>query len=668
MTKYYGETTAASLVSNYAKLTEYRARYDILVSAAENKVVFVDSVLNYATVRPLWSDLADIEADVAKYNEWLVTYSIDTTIDAASIATIYSNELELLDNAKAYATYMNGVYTDNGVENLVAEIAEYIATSNILYETKDTCDALNVAREAVKAAIEAADDFVADYDKNYVTMFGQENIDKLAAATARIAKLIEAKAEIDTVYAEMDAMLNKDGGITYDDSDAISQFKPALDKIYADYEISADKDADGNYVDQNYVALATAAESKYDELIVAYEAVIAEVVNLINEINSKLNAINWLLKDGKEIQGIVNDLSRFVFEYEVTTVNLWLPGDGQDLDVDLSDLLKKYNAAASKYKIQAKAAEAAAINVNAAIEALASVNAGDIKNNAVVKAAYEAFETWCETYLADDIADAIANGGSIATAIEAIQNITVFGENTNYIFVSIENYEAVVEAYTTASKAMTDAEAEWNAIYANMADLIAGWDIHSYEDKDVNFLSVKTAYDAYVVKYYDGAINADTDVFGELDDANVPAFETEMAECKTALDNAGAAAQAINDKIAAIPEVTTGNAADVLALIAEIRGDIADYEANYCTDNCMFGNNIFKLYQIEKYAQFADAVNDAYAYADEETEVENLNIQLATAKQYIMETASTEKAVDNAYGMVKSALDEYVAELLQALV
>ena len=663
MTKFYGETTAASLVSNYAKLAEYRAYYDNLVEAAANKVEFSEVILNYNTVRPLWKDLETIEADAAKYTEWLATYEIDVTIDAASIATIYGEELGLLTNAGAYATNMTAVYTDNGVESLVAQITEYVCATNVLYNTKDVCAALNAACEELKVAIEAVDGFAAEYDNNYVTMLTQDNIDKLAAVTARIAELVEAKAAIDVVYAEMDALLNKEGGITYDDSSVISEFKPTLDALYEQYSISSEKDAEDNYIDRNFVDLATAAEAKYDELIVAYEAVIEEVVTLINDINSKLDSMSWLLRDGKEIQGLVDDLSRFIFEYEVTTVDLWLPGGDENLEVDLSQLLNKYNKAAANYKLQAKKAESAATSVNAAIELLASVNANDIKNNAIIKDAYVAFEAWCEAYLAADIAAA----GSVADAIAEIQNISVFGEkDTYYVFVSVENYEAVLKAYTTANDAMTAAEAAWGAISADMAVLVAGWDIHSYEDKEVNFVAVKAAYDAYLVTYYDNVIDADTDVFGELDAANAPAFEAEMTACKTALDNAGTAAEDINAKIEALPAVTTETAADVLALIAEIRADIADYEQTYCTDNCMFGDNIFKLYQIEKYAEIAKAVNEAYAYADTELEVAELDNILAMAEQQIMEKATTEEGVDLAYNMNKSTLDSYIAETLMA--
>ena len=664
MTKYYGETTAASLVTNYTKLTEYRARYDVLVSAADNKVVFVDAVLNYATDRPLWSDLSDIAADKVKYDEWLTAYEIDTVVDAASISTIYGGELELLAKADVYVTYMDSVYTDNGVEALVTQITEYVSATNVLYETKETCDALNVARETVKAAIESADDYVAEYDNNYVTMFTQENIDKLAAATARIAELVEAKAKIDAVYAEMDAMLNKDGGITYDDSAAISQFKPALDKIYVDYEISTDKDADENYVDQNYVALATATEAKYDELIDAYMKVIREVVELIEAINKQLTAIDWLLSDGKQIQKIDDSLYTFINVHKVTDVNLWVPKEEENIniDVNLYDLQMAYYDRASEYSITAKEAADAAIAVNDVIEALATVNAGDVKNYAVVKAAYDAFVAWCDEYLDADIAAA----GDVAAAIKEIQSIEIFDVDpavTYYAFVSEDNYSAVLDAYNTANDTMTAAETEWNAIYANIATLIAGWDIHSYEDKEVNFLAVKAAYDAYVVKYYDTAIDADTDVFGELDDANVPAFEIEMAKCKTALDNADAAAQAINDKIAALPAVTINNATEVLDSIAIIRSDIADYEASYCTDNCMFGDNLITLYKSEKIAEYAVANKAA-------TEMPNADLGrleqmwITAFNNITVRATSIEEARDN-FNAAMSIINTYV-ETLQA--
>lgn len=607
MTKYYGNTDAAALVTNYGKLEEYRARYEVLESAADHKVVFADVVLNYNTDRPLWKELAAIEEEVAEYDAWLLEYEINETLDAATIANIYAGELELLDKALAYATYMNGVYTDKDVEALVAEISEYVANTEVLYNTKDTCDAFNAAREDVKTAIEAATDYAAD-DKNYVEMFTQELIDKLAGVTARMEELVEAKAAIDAVDEEMKALL---GNVTINTYETIKSYRTALDQLYVDYEIVVN--------DDNYVSLASAAEADYTALIAEYNEATAVVAEAYVSVRTRLDTVEWLLKDGHEIPGLVADLKDLIRQ-GVTNVNLIF--ESGDIQVDIPKLFDDYLDAASEYKANATTVADAADSVNTAIEALNGKVFTDVKLNAEILTVYNAFVAWTEAYLADDIA--VANG-DVRVAIAAIQDITIYGSNpeATYAFVTLENYDLLIEAYNTAVASYEEAENAWSDIKADMEALHADSDIHSYEESELNFVAVNDAYDEYVETYYNGSIEESTQQFGEL--TTVSDFNTDMGNWYIALNNAQAAADGINDIIDNLGDITMSNADDVLLEIAVIESLIADYQTAYCDGQCNITEaRFFALRKARAVAEVSSAYNIVYnaAAAEDQAKLE----------------------------------------------
>ncbi len=601
MTKYYGETDAAALVTNYDKLAEHRARYDVLKTAADGKVVFADLVLNYNTVRPLWSDLAAIKDEVARYEAWLAEYEIDATLDAATIANVYAGELDLLAKADAYATYMDGVYTDKGVEALVAEISAYVANTEVLYTTKDACDAFNKAREEVKVAIESATDYAAD-DRNYVEMFTEELINKLAEVTARMDELVSAKADIDAVNNEMVELL---GVVNLNSYETIKGYRATLDQLYVDYAIVVD--------DANYVALATDAEANYQALIAEYNEATAAVAAAYVSVRTRLDNVEWLLKDGHEIPGLVADLKDLV-RMGVTNVNLIF--ESGDIVVDIPKLYDDYFVAASEYKTYATKAADAAASVNAAIETLAGKNFADVKLNAEILEIYAAFVAWTDAYLAEDIT---AAEGNVKAAVEAIQGITIYGSvpEAPYAFVAIDNYNLLVEAYNTAVDSYKAAEKAWTAIKADMVTLHAGYDIHSYEESELNFVGVKAAYDAYVDTYYAGSIDESTQQFSEL--ATVGDFNTDLADCYMALNNAQAAADIINGKIDGLAYITMDNADDMLVEIAAIEALIEDYKANFCDGQCNITEARFlALRKARAVAEVSSEYNVEYNAAQED--------------------------------------------------
>ncbi len=659
--KYYaeGENEYAKVVTGSADLDAYNARYNELgLAAADTNIskIFDAAVLNFDTVRPLWSQLAAVDANGTRFTEWLTKYNIDLEDDAVTLANIFTNgEVELYTKSKAYVDAMNEIYTTIDVDTLKANINAL--TTPALYSENAAWTAIHNTMVALKAAIEAVENFDAALDTNYAQMITTACQTKLDAVDVRMNVLVEAKAKIDEVYANMAAILTKEGGITYADKDAIDFYKAQLDMFVEYYAIEADNAEDET---DNYSTICAAAYAKYDELIEAYKVKTADVLALYKEVRAYLDSVAWALKDGNEIQALADKLQGFV-AMGVTDIDLYLEDDDEQATaIDFEQLLLDYNEKAAEYTVYAKDAEAAATIVNALVAALNTdgLKPTFIKNKARFEEAWAAVEAWCETWLTE--ADLTAAGGDVAKAVAAVQAVKIFGEDKMFAFVTTANYNNAKKWAESAVKTYGEAEETWAAIKADMEALIADWNVHSFSDKSVipNFTEVMAAYEAYATEYY--AASDVVDVLGEK--ATYDAFKTEYDACKALEASREGVANQIIAQIKALGEVTPDTAATVLAAIATINDAIAAYEAQYCDDGCLFGDNLFNLYRTTKLAEFAKACKDAYAYADDAVKIEKVNNAWNSGRQWI-ESATDESFVDFAYGFATSTLEGVIEEI-----
>lgn len=659
--KYYadGADEYAKVVTGSADLDTYNARYNELgLAAADTNIskIFDGYVLNFETVRPLWSQLEVIDANGTRFNEWLTKYNIDLEVDATTLANIFTaGEVDLYTKSKAYVDAMNEIYTTIDVDTLKDNINAL--TTPALYFENAAWTAIHNTMDALKAAIEAVENFDAALDNNYAQMITSACQTKLDAVDARMAVLVAAKAAIDEVYANMAAILTKEGGITYADKDAIDTYKAQLDMFVEYYTIEADNAEDET---DNFSTICAAAYAKYDELIDAYKVKTADVLALYKEVRAYLDSVAWALKDGNEIQALADKLQGFV-AMGVTDIDLYLEDDDEEATaIDFEKLLLDYNAKAAEYTVYAKAAEAAAVSVNEIVAKLGTdkLKPNFIKNKARFEEAWAAVVAWCEAWLTD--ADLAAADGDVAKAVAAVQAVKIFGEDKMFVFVSTANYNNAKKWAEAAVKTYGEAETAWADIKADMEALIAEWNVHSFSDKSVvpNFTEVMAAYNAYAAKYYEAADVVD--VLGEK--ATYDAFKTEYDACKALEASRETVANQIIAQIKALGEVTPDTAEAVLAAIATINDAITLYEATYCDDGCLFGDNLFILYRTTKLAEFAKACKDAYAYATDDVKTEKINNAWNSGRQWI-ESATDESFVDFAYGFATSTLEGVLEEI-----
>lgn len=612
----YYEDDEATLIDSYDKLVNYRARLDQLTEA----VSAAPEIIEAAFVEcPLYTDYEALAANDTAIKAWIESYNIDEE----NLAVIYEGKDDELECALAYASAMNSIFNEKGVTALNAGIDALLAKDYPLYADIAETETYYNGYSEVAEAIASVEGYNESVDGNLVAMLadGQaEGTDRFASFQIhcyRLGDLIEAKKIIDEINETMIELLNKDGGVAISDYVAIKEFRTALNTVYLDAllvrEIAENESvAEGAQMLEDYlvleaenlVAMSTEAEGSYAALIEAYNGATAEVAKAYAAVKNRLDNIEWLLKDGAEIDGIIADLQSLINMGVVDATLITVSGD---IEVDIPALLSQYITAANEYGINSSEAQNAAATVKEAIAGVVELDSTNINNYESIVVSYEALEAWIEKYLAVDVEVA---GGDVVVALGAIQNIHILGtDGETYSFVTADEYTAIKTANETVVAACAAAKESWIAIETDMIALSAQYDIHSYEDTEINFVAVKKAYDAYVTTYYKDDM---TYIFDEQE--VVDAFDIAMADCKTKCDEADGAAEVINSMIAGLGEITMDNAAAVLETIATIKALVADYEANYCADGCKFidadGNSTVDTLAI---AEYKAEVNSAYA-------------------------------------------------------
>ncbi len=614
-TAYY-EDDETTLIEGYDELVVYRERLDQVTEAAGVAPEIIEAAFAEC---PLYTDYEALAANDTAVKAWIETYEIDEE----NLAVIYEGDDTELERALVYATAMNTVFAEKGVAALNAGVDALLAKDYPLYVDIAETETYYNGYSAVAEAIASVEGYNEGVDGNLSAMFadGQaEGTDRFAGFQThcyRLGELIDAKAAIDEINKAMVELLGKEGGVAISDYVAIKEFRTALNTVYVEAllvrEIAEDETVaedvqtfEGYLVleAENLTAMSTEAETSYAALIEAYNGATAEVAKAYAAVKSRLDNIEWLLKDGAEIDGIIADLQSLINMGVVDATLITVSGD---IEVDIPALLSQYITAANEYGLNAFEAQDAAVAVKEAIAAAIKLDSTDINNYETIVASYEALEAWIEKYLAADVG---AANGDVVAALDAIQNIHILGaDGETYSFVVADEYTAIKTADETVVAAYAAAKETWVAIETEMKVLTEKYDIHSYEDTEINFVAVKKAYDAYVATYYKGDM---TYIFEEQE--TVDAFDAAMTDCKTKCDEADGAAEVINSMIAGLGEINMDNAATALDTIAVIETLVADYEANYCTDGCKFvdadGKSTLDTLAIAKYKA---EVNSAYA-------------------------------------------------------
>ncbi|MBE6629964.1 MAG: hypothetical protein E7624_03845 [Ruminococcaceae bacterium] len=699
---------ASEVFAGYETLTTYEARVAQLKQAASVKPALSEDAYDYLTfetTRPLFSDFEVLNTFVnTTIANWRANAEGGFNIDDVNYQLIFTStytetipneedpeaepdtrevtvyEYDLLAKSYDYASAMKRIYDryvlvievtdletgETAVAfDLVTLMTELCAKEKVLYTDLALVQGETSYRaklDEIKALIVAVENYNEEACGNYEAMIGTELLAKFAKVEETMEVLVNAELAIEALTAEMNAMVGK---VTFGDYDTIVGYANTIKTICERAHIEMNEN------DPNYVSLIADAQALQKGLYEEYLELTAEVARIYLIVEGIMDGKTWKLSDGKDVNTIDDHLAEIVLRLGVDNIDLDLTlvynaGEENEYteETNLKTLWLNWNSVAAQYTKLAADAQADAEAVNAAINALATLSTDDVKNNAQIVEAWNLFTTWATKYLGLDMTT--ATDDEIAAAVKAVQGVKVIGEvDTLYVFVSEENFAALNAKYDASMAQLAAAADKWTEVSAQMNALITEWNIHS------DFATVLAAYNAYVADFYSGSIAADTQLNEEYD--LYTTFAGVMSTYEDTLDDAKAAAAAIKNAINALPAVTTANAAEVIAKVAEIRDLVADYEDTYrcailtpCTQCGITADEVLALEKADAKSAYTKACADFIAAngltEDTAVKASDVNFALAAANGQL-NRATTADQVKDAKGIVESTLAEYQAIL-----
>ena len=649
----YDETVTTSYLIHLEALAGYVEELANLTAANGTKPAAIPLVLNYATTKPLYTDLATLTAHLDAIDAW----AEENGVDDANRKAMYGKEyLTNLDRAIAYATAMNDIYTDQKVADLVAAIEALWAEDRvILFSDKENADnyadRLTALKEAIDTVATGAD---AENDGNYVAMISEDLQTKFAEAQARIAELQKAKAAFDALMAEMNGLTVTPNQTVYD---AIVAFLGDIEDLRSQYTI---EEGDGNYT-----AMVQPALDRQAELVAEYNEKTKDIVELYKTIKDETSGMTLNLAIGQKLYDLQAVANKLLLTYGVTDPNLTLTIEGDQ--VVLIDLLNEYDRLVARYMEFASEAQSAAETLAGTITSALALSNKDLKNLATIQAAVEAMQTWIDTYLT------VAEGESVEEALAKIAKISVIDGSAGqtYAFLTVDTYNDMIAHQKAVLAHQDEARAAWATLEATLKELTNGaWTIHT------DFATATNAYTDYVNTYYAGSIpekNAEAVVYAAFT-AVKNDYEAKVADAKND-------AKDIKDAIGALVDldsITGLNAADVGEAVADIYTMIEAYKTNYGCDitTCKLCGiseaEVLKLAKVEAKADYTQEYTDfTTTYATELALEENKDVATAAAgmmtrMENALRAATTVKQAKDVAEFVRSSIADYVKELTPA--
>ena len=667
-------TAADAYVDTYFKNEAYNALYGVtefdlihlealagyveelanLTAANGTKPVTIELVLNYATTKPLYTDLATLTAHLDTIDAWAEANGVDE----ANRKAMYGEEyLPNLDLAIAYATAMNNIYTEQGVADLVAAIEALWAEDRvILFSDKENADSYAARLAALKDAIDAvATEAGAANDGNYVAMISEDLQTKFAEAQARIAELQEAKADFDALMAEMNGLTVTPNQKVYD---AIEDFLDRIEELRSTYTI--------NKGDGNYTAMVQPARDRQAELVAEYDEKTKGIVAIYGTIKKATSTMTTLnLAIGQELYNLQATASELNLTYGVTDPELTLTikdEQGVEHQVVLKALLDEYYALVARYQALASEAQDAAATLAGTIASALKLSHEDLKNLAAIQAAVKDMQAWIEEYLT------VAGDKTVEQALAEIANISVIGgEGQTYAFLTEKTYTKMIAHQKAVLDHQDEARAAWATLEATLKELTEGaWTIHT------DFATADGEYKVYVNTYY-----ADTIPEENPEAVVYAAFTTVKTEYEKKVIAAEGDAQVIEDAIGALDfdSVNDENAAEVGKTVASIYEKIEEYETKYGCDitECEICGidkaDVLKLAKVEAKADYKQAYTEfTTKYAAELALEENKDVATAaagmmTTVETTLRAATTVKQAKDIAEFVRTSIARYVEQL-----
>ena len=646
----YDETVTTSYLIHLEALAGYETELANLTAANVTKPAAIELVQNYATTKPLYTDLTKLTEHLAAIDAW----ADENGVDEANREAMYTKDyLTNLDSAIAYATAMNNIYTEQDVAGLVAAIEALWAEDRvILFSDKENADNYADRLAALKDAIDkVATEAGAENDGNYVAMIREDLQSKFADAQARIAKLQEAKAAFDALMAEMNGLTVTPNQTVYD---AIVAFLTDIESLRSQYNIH---EGDGNYT-----AMVQPALDRQAELVAEYNEKTKDIVELYKTIKDETSGMTLNLAIGQKLYDLQATANRLLLEYGVTDPNLTLTIEGDQ--VVLIDLLNEYDRLVARYMEFASEAQSAAETLAGTITSALALSNKDLKNLATIQAAVAAMQAWIDEYLT------VAEDGSVEAALEEIKAISVIGGSAGqtYAFLTVESYTAMIAHQDAVLAHQDEARAAWATLEETLKALTTegAWTIHT------DFKTATDAYTAYVNTYYAGSI-----LEGNPEVAVYKAFTAEKDKYEAAVEAAKGDAEDIKGAIGALDldSITGETAADVGGKVADIYTMIEDYKTKYGCDitTCKLCGiseaEVLKLAKVEAKADYTQAYTDfttkyaAQLALEENKDVATAAAGMMTRMENALLSATTVKQAKDVAEYVRSSIAEYVTQL-----
>ena len=651
----YDETVTTSYLIHLEALVGYVEELANLTAANGTKPATIELVQNYATTKPLYTDLTALTEHLTAINDWAEKNGVD---DANREAMYTKDYLTNLDLAFVYATAMNEIYTEQKVADLVAAIEALWAEDRvILVSDKTNADDYAARLAALKEAIDkVATEAGAENDGNYDVMIREDLQTKFAAAQARIAELQEAKAAFDALMAEMNGLTVTPNQTVYD---AIVDFLDDIESLRSQYDIH---EGDGNYT-----AMVQPALNRQAELVAEYEKKtegIVAIYGIIKKATSTMTTLNLAI--GQELYNLQATASELNLTYGVTDPELTLTikdEQGVEQQVVLKALLDEYYALVARYQALASEAQDAAATLAGTITDALGLSNKDLKSLARIQAAVEAMQAWIEEYLT------VAGDKTVEQALAEIANISVIGgEGQTYAFLTADTYTKMIAHQAAVLAHQEEARAAWATLEATLKALTEGeWTIHT------DFKTATDAYTAYENTYYAGSIpgdNPEARVYAAFTDVK-DEYEAKVAEAKNDAQDIKNAIGALGD----LDSITSGNATEVGEKVASIYAMIEAYKTNYgcditTCDSCgITADEVLKLAKVKAKADYMKAYTDfTTKYAAELALEENKDVATAaagmmTTVETTLRAATTVKQAKDIAEFVRTSIARYVEQL-----
>ncbi len=184
----------------------------------------------------------------------------------------------------------------------------------------------------------------------------------------------------------------------------------------------------------------------------------------------------------------------------------------------------------------------------------------------------------------------------------------------------LNDFAGIIGQLNTMIETLDEAETEWNAILADIAELPALGDVKIH---DIEIAAASERYEIYVETYYDGAItNAQFDELTTYADLNNLQIE---------LDTKIEAAQALYEDIlreaqdlkeASYGVIAEGEVATIDAKFADLIAHIADYRTNYCDGTHELCDKQCALVGVADFYNFDDPLAPNYVISLDEKKAE----------------------------------------------